>query len=91
MNQNLFARLARKSLSIVHRCVALSAPVLALAMMLMVSVSSSVAMAQSELRPPKAPSNSEGAPKYMILFISVLLVGGVVFAATFRSKRTHQD
>gem|GEM_PF-5481574 len=59
-------------------------------MTLLVSVSSTVVMAQDELRPPKT-SESLSAPKYIILLIAVLLVGGVVFASTFRSKRSHQD
>jgi len=62
-------------------------------MVMMVSFWSSEAMAQAgaagALRPPKA-EETEASPKYVIFLIAVLLTGGVVFAATLKSKRTHQ-
>jgi len=60
-------------------------------MAIMVSIGASQAFAQNDaLRPPKA-DNTEGSPKYVIYIIAVLLTGAVVFAATLKSKRSHQD
>ena len=63
-------------------------------MMLMVSAASSPvwaqAQAQAELRPPTTREDPI-APKVMVYLVGLLLVAGVVFAATLKSKRTHQD
>lgn len=69
---------------------ACSLSVMCSSMLVMMSVSASVAQAQDELRPPKT-TEEPSSPKYLILFVAVLLVAGVVFAASLRSKRTHQD
>jgi len=62
-----------------------------LAMGMLISVSSSLAMAQQEaLSPPKTVDPPSG-PKYVIYLVAVLLTAGVIFAATLRSKRSHQD
>ena len=59
-------------------------------MLITVSVSTSILKAQDELRPPKT-TEEPSSPKYLILFVAVLLVAGVVFVASLKSKRTHQD
>ena len=69
---------------------ALSGSALMMLMMAMVSVSTGAARAQDELRPPKT-QDEPSSPVYVVMVIAVLLVGAVVFAASLRSKRTHQD
>ncbi len=61
-----------------------------LAMMMVVSVSSTLAMAQDDLRPPKS-DQALSSPKVMTIIVAVLLTGAVVFVATLKSKRSHQD
>ncbi len=57
----------------------------------LVALLASPAMAQNEpLRPPRTTDPPSG-PKYLVIFVAVLLLAGVVFAATLRSKRGHQD
>ncbi len=60
------------------------------AMVLMVSASSTLAIAQDDLRPPKS-DQALSAPTVMTIIVAVLLTGAVVFVATLKSKRTHQD
>jgi hypothetical protein len=58
---------------------------------MLLAVSAADVFAQSEpLRPPttKAPPSS---PKFIVLGVAVLLTGLVVFVATLKSKRGHQD
>ena len=69
---------------------ALSGSALLVLMMAMISVSTGIARAQDELRPPKT-QDEPSSPVYVVMVIAVLLVGAVVFAASLRSKRTHQD
>lgn len=59
-------------------------------MMGVVSVGSSLAMAQEQLRPPTTKEDPT-SPKILVILIAVLLTGAVVFAASLKSKRTHQD
>ncbi|MBL4699062.1 MAG: hypothetical protein JKX70_09550 [Phycisphaerales bacterium] len=83
MNHHLFSGLIARSRPV---CISMMCAL----MVMMVSVSSTVAMAQEELRPPKT-SEAPSAPKYIIFLIAILMVGAVVFAATLKTKRTHQD
>ncbi len=49
------------------------------------------ALAQdAPLRPPKV-TNPPSAPKILVYLVLALLVGGVIFAATLKCKRTHLD
>lgn len=48
------------------------------------------AWAQSELRPPKITENPS-SPKFWMYAVLVLILAAVVFAASFKPKRTHQD
>lgn len=64
--------------------------VMCTAMALVISVSSTVATAQDDLRPPKADTALSG-PKIITIAVAVLLTVGVVFVATRKAKRTHQD
>ncbi|MGV6815070.1 MAG: hypothetical protein ACWA5W_08695 [Phycisphaerales bacterium] len=59
-------------------------------MMGVVSLGSSLAMAQEQLRPPTTKEDPT-SPKILVILIAVLLTGAVVFAASLKSKRTHQD
>ena len=63
---------------------------MALLMMVLIGLSDTVVFAQEALRPPKT-TDSLGAPTIVVTIIAVLLVAGVVFAVTLRSKRSHQD
>jgi len=54
------------------------------------AVWSTPVMAQEALRPPKT-DEEPSSPKYFVYIVAVLLVAAVVFAASMRSKRTHQD
>lgn len=58
----------------------------------MMALSSSSALAQSTetLRPPRV-ADPPSAPKVMVFLLVVLLTGAVIFAATLKSKRGHQD
>ena len=51
-----------------------------------------MALAQEDapLRPPKV-TDPPVAPKIIVYLVLALLVGGVIFAATLKSKRSHQD
>ena len=69
---------------------ALSGSALLMLMMGMVSVSTGIARAQDQLSPPKT-REEPSSPVYVVMIIAVLLVAAVVFAASLRSKRTHQD
>ncbi len=66
------------------RLASLLAPAVVLAM------SAATAAAQSELRPPTIKQESSG-PKFMMYIVGVLLIAAVVFAASLKPKRTHQD
>jgi len=48
------------------------------------------AAAPSELRPPRI-TESPSSPKIWMYVVFVLLLSAVVFAASLKSKRTHQD
>ncbi len=48
------------------------------------------ALAQSELKPPRS-SEPPSSPKFWMYAVFLLLLAAVVFAASLRSKRTHQD
>jgi hypothetical protein len=43
-----------------------------------------------ELRPPKSDS-AGGGPQFMVYGIVLILFGAVIFIASKKSKRTHQD
>lgn len=53
---------------------------------------STAALAQDTeaLRPPKV-SDPPSAPKILVFLLVVLLTGAVIFAATLKTKRGHQD
>lgn len=58
---------------------------------LLMTLCTSDVMAQDEpLRPPTTQEPPSG-PKFLVLGIAVLLLGMVIFVATLRSKRGHQD
>jgi len=60
-------------------------------MALMMTISTSVVLAQdTPLRPPTTKEPPSG-PKFIVLGIVLLLAGLVVFVATLKSKRGHQD
>lgn len=62
-----------------------------LMMSLMMTICASEVLAQDEpLRPPTTQDPPSG-PKFLVMGIAVLLLGLVVFVATLRSKRGHQD
>lgn len=62
-----------------------------LMMSLLMTISASEVLAQDEpLRPPTTQDPPSG-PKFLVMGIAVLLLGLVVFVATLRSKRGHQD
>ncbi|MHA7814369.1 MAG: hypothetical protein ACX94C_13380 [Phycisphaerales bacterium] len=68
-----------------------SSTLFVLMMSLLVSLSASPVLAQDDpLRPPTT-SEEPSSPKYIVLVIAVLLTGLVVFVATLKSKRGHQD
>jgi len=48
------------------------------------------AFAQSDLRPPRI-TESPASPKYWMYALFILLLAAVVFAASLKSKRDHQD
>jgi hypothetical protein len=81
---------AEKLARLMNRMRPLSMSIMCLLMVAMVSVSSTLAMAQDQLRPPKTTEQPSG-PKYVIFGVAVLLTAMIVFAATLKSKRTHQD
>lgn len=60
-------------------------------MTLLLSLSTSRVLAQDEpLRPPTT-SDPPSGPKFIVLGVVVLMVGLVIFVATLKSKRGHQD
>ena len=65
------------------------------AVMLMLSVlmtvASSQALAQEEALRPPTTDDPPGGPKFLVMFIALLMTGLVVFVATLKSKRGHQD
>ena len=62
-----------------------------LLMSLLMTISTSDALAQSEpLRPPTTKEPPSG-PKFIVLGIALLMAGLVIFVATLKSKRGHQD
>lgn len=70
-------------------CVSRCAP--ALIAMMALSIGAADALAQDEpLRPPTTTS-VPSSPKFIVLGVAVLLLGLVVFVATLKSKRGHQD
>ncbi len=72
---------------IVRRSSALRVLILSLLM----TVCTNMVLAQdAPLRPPTTKEPPSG-PKFLVIGIAVLLVGLVVFVATLRSKRGHQD
>lgn len=64
--------------------------VMGVLMLLLVSAASTPVWAQEALSPPTTREDPI-APKVMVYFVGLLLVAGVVFAATLKSKRSHQD
>ncbi len=77
----------RVTRSIVCRSSAMSMLMLSLLM----TICTSQALAQDEpLRPPTTQDPPSG-PKFLVIGVAVLLLGLVVFVATLRSKRGHQD
>lgn len=48
------------------------------------------ALAQDELRLPRI-EEPPTAPKIWMYAVTILLLAAIVFAASFKSKRTHQD
>lgn len=54
------------------------------------SFASSQVFAQDAIKPPTT-KEEPSSPTYVIIIIAVLLTAAVVFSASFRSKRTHQD
>ncbi len=66
-----------------------SAP--ALLAMMVLAIGAHDALAQDEpLRPPTTTS-VPSSPKFIVMGVGVLLLGLVVFVATLKSKRGHQD
>ena len=57
---------------------------------LVIAASASPVMAQDAIRPPRT-TEEPSSPKIVVYLIAVLLLAGVVFASSLRSKRTHQD
>lgn len=73
------------------RVSALSAVPKSLLMMGLLSVWSSPLLAQDDpLRPPRTDDPVSG-PKFLVMFIALLLAGLVIFASVLKSKRGHQD
>jgi hypothetical protein len=66
-----------------------STPVIAAAMACAVGVSDVLAQ-NEELRPPTT-QDPPSSPKFIVWGVAILLTGLVVFAATLKSKRGHQD
>jgi len=50
-------------------------------------------LAQEAGEPLRPPTTSEppSGPKFVVIGIAVVLLAGVIFAATLKSKRGHQD
>lgn len=82
--------LAHLPARLMNRLRPLSMSLMCSLMVVMVSLSSTLAIAQDALRPPKTTEPASG-PKYIIYGVAVLLTAAVVFAATLKSKRSHQD
>ncbi len=80
MIRHSFARSAR-----------IPAPLVALATLAMTALPAvAQTLAQSELRPPRM-TESPSSPKIWMYALLILLLSAVVFAASLKSKRTHQD
>lgn len=60
-------------------------------MTVLLSLSTSRVLAQDEVLRPPTTSDPPSGPKFIVLGVAVLMVGLVVFVATFKSKRGHQD
>jgi hypothetical protein len=65
------------------------APFVSLAILAMTALPA-LAQAESDLRPPRI-TESPSSPKIWMYTLFILLLAGVVFAASLKSKRTHQD
>ncbi len=67
------------------------APLARVLPVLMLALSAGAAMAQdTTLRPPTTKTPPSG-PKFIVMGVAILLTGLVVFVATLKSKRGHQD
>ncbi|MCA9302570.1 MAG: hypothetical protein KC996_00460 [Phycisphaerales bacterium] len=82
-------RLITKQLSIRGALGSLNTRILGLGAAVLMS-SAALAQDTEALRPPKV-ADPPSAPKVMVFLLIVLLVGAVVFAATLKTKRGHQD
>lgn len=60
-------------------------------MTVLLSLSTSRVLAQDEALRPPTTSDPPSGPKFIVLGVAVLMVGLVVFVATLKSKRGHQD
>lgn len=78
------------SSSLIVRSTRLSTALMGVLMVVMVSISSMPAFGQDALRPPKTDTPASG-PKYLVYLVAILLLAGVVFAVTLKTKRSHQD
>ena len=58
--------------------------------LLMLAMTAGSALAQSELRPPTI-RESPASPRIWMYVVFVLLLAVVIFAASLKPKRTHQD
>lgn len=61
-----------------------------LSSLLVLAMTALPALAQSEMKPPKI-TESPSAPRFWMYAVLLLLTGALVFAATLKPKRTHQD
>jgi len=77
-----------EKLSSLHR--SLTTRITGLGTMALMSSAALAQDADEALRPPKV-ADAPSAPKVMVFLLVVVLVGAVIFAATLKSKRGHQD
>jgi len=68
-----------------------SVSLLGVLMTVMMMVSSSEVLAQGSALKPPSTKEAPGGPKFIVLGVAVLLLGLVIFVATLKSKRGHQD